>query len=51
MEEVPLTWYNPQLGYKGARSEDGSEICIGDEMINNFVDDFLWNYGDGGRLG
>lgn len=50
-EEMPLAWYDPRFGYEGARSEGGSGIRIGDEMVNDFVDDILWYYGDDGRLG
>ena len=43
MEEVALARLNPRFGYESECSE-GSRVC--GEVIQDLVDDIVWDYGD-----
>ena len=48
-EQVPPGWFDPRFAYEGATSEGEFEwiapVCIGGEVIQDFVDDLLREYG------
>ena len=50
VEEVAPARLSPRFGHEGTKSE-GPKVGVGGEVIQNLVDDILWDSTDSNRIG